>query len=71
MVRVPIQGQQGASVFGVSVQAQSIRRAVSIAASRRASADEPGATWITTRRPRLERRADAAVGSLVLGIAQS
>ncbi len=39
MVKVPIQVQQGASVFNVSVQAQSIRRAVGIAAARHPGAD--------------------------------
>jgi hypothetical protein len=39
MVRVPILIREGASRFGVSVQAQSIRRAVSIAAARYSGAD--------------------------------
>ncbi len=39
MVRVPIHAQQGASHFDVSVQAQSIRRAVGIAAARHPDAD--------------------------------
>jgi hypothetical protein len=39
MVRIRILIQEGASSFGVSVQAQSIRRAVEIAAARYPGAD--------------------------------
>jgi len=39
MVRVPIRIREGASCFDVSVQAQSIRRAVGIAADRYPNAD--------------------------------
>jgi hypothetical protein len=39
MVRVPIRIREGASCFDVSVQAQSIRRAVSIVAARYPGAD--------------------------------